>query len=109
MSVIGPVFEPDRLYLTRGRDFKWAYKLVDPAGAPVPFPAGRLYFEFELDPVEFQHIWEFGIEADTASLKVESEVADTIPDRTRWQLVFLADGEPVGGDPIALGTVKVQR
>jgi hypothetical protein len=110
VSVIGPVFEPDRLYLTRGRDFKWAYRLVDCDGNPVDFPKGRLYFEFAelgdgLEPV----VWEFGIEGDVASLKVESELADLIPDRTRWQLVFLADGEPVGGDPVSLGSVKVQR
>lgn len=107
MSVIGPVFEPDKLFLTRGRDFKWAYKLVDTAGEPVDFPAGRLYFELATCPDVT--VWEFGIEGDTASLKVEHEQADLVPDRTRWQLVFLADGEPAGGDPIALGTVKIQK
>jgi hypothetical protein len=42
-----------------------------------------------------------------ASIKVESEEADTIGARTLWQLVFLSDGEPAGGDPIARGSVSV--
>lgn len=52
--------------------------------------------------------WSFDIDGDTASIEVESEVADLIVDRTPWQLVFLPDGEEAGGDPIALGVVKVQ-
>lgn len=106
MSVIGPVFAPDKLYLTRGRDFKWAYKLVDVDGNPVDFPAGKLYFELLTDPLLE---WEFSIDGDEAVLKIESEITDTIPDRTKWQLVFLPEGEAAGGDPVALGTVKVQR
>jgi len=53
-------------------------------------------------------IWPFIIDGPTASLKVESEDADAIPDRTKWQLVFLPQGEPAGGDAIARGVVKVQ-
>lgn len=106
MSVIGPVFTPDKLYLTRGRDFKWAYKLVDREGAEVDFPAGQLYFELALDPVL---TWQFAISGSEAVIKIESEVVDTIPDRTKWQLVFLPEGEEAGGDPVAIGTVKVQH
>ncbi|ASJ79710.1 minor tail protein [Mycobacterium phage Heffalump] len=51
-------------------------------------------------------IWDFDIDDSVASLKVESEEADTIAERVRWQLVFLADGEEAGGDPIARGTVQ---
>uniref|UniRef100_A0AAU8GQK9 LtfC/p132/Gp6 beta-sandwich domain-containing protein n=1 Tax=Mycobacterium phage BabyBack TaxID=3158877 RepID=A0AAU8GQK9_9CAUD len=50
-------------------------------------------------------IWEFDIDGSVADIKIESEKADEIAPRTKWQLVFLADGEPAGGDPIALGTV----
>ncbi|UAW09265.1 minor tail protein [Mycobacterium phage Timothy] len=50
-------------------------------------------------------IWPFIIDGDTASVKVESEEADLIPERTVWQLVFLPDGEPAGGDPITYGRV----
>ena len=106
MSVIGPVFCPDKLYLTRGRDFKWAYELVDKDNNPVDFPPGELYFEFDTVP---QEKWTFSIDGHTAVIKVEHEVADEVPDRTKWQLVFLPENEPAGGDPIAIGTVKVQR
>lgn len=105
MSVIGPVFAPDKLYLTRGRDFKWAYKLVDVNGEPIDFPPGKLFFELLTDPVTE---WQFSIVGDEAVLKIESEVVEWIPDRTKWQLVFLPDGEAAGGDPVALGSVKVQ-
>ena len=106
MSVIGPVFAPDKLFLTRGRDFKWAYKLVDCDGVATDFPPGRLYFEISTDPLT---LWDFTIDGDVASIKVESEEADLIPNRTKWQLVFLPDGEAEGGDPVALGVVSVQR
>lgn len=106
MSVIGPVFAPDKLYLTRGRDFKWAYKLVDVDGNETDFPAGELYFELALAPAVK---WPFAIAGSEAVLKIESEIVDTIPDRTKWQLVFLPEGEAAGGDPVAIGTVKVQH
>lgn len=106
MSVIGAVFEPDRLFLTTGRDFKWAYQLVSPEGEPVDFPAGRLYFELGTCPEPT--VWEFTIDGSSAVIKVEHEIADTIPNRTRFQLVFLHEGEAAGGDPISLGTVQRQ-
>lgn len=52
--------------------------------------------------------WHFVIDGAEASLKVESEVADLVQPRVKWQLVFLPEGEPKGGDPIALGRVAVQ-
>ncbi|QDP44590.1 hypothetical protein SEA_NOTHINGSPECIAL_5 [Mycobacterium phage NothingSpecial] len=51
-------------------------------------------------------IWDFVIEESIASIKIESEKADEIAERVKWQLVFLPDGEPAGGDPIARGTVS---
>ncbi|ASR86114.1 hypothetical protein SEA_BOBSWAGET_7 [Mycobacterium phage BobSwaget] len=50
-------------------------------------------------------IWDFDIQGSVASLKIESEEADAIAERVKWQLVFLANGESAGGDPIARGTV----
>ncbi|AYD87036.1 hypothetical protein SEA_NICOLETERA_6 [Mycobacterium phage NicoleTera] len=50
-------------------------------------------------------IWDFDIDESIATIKIESEEADTIAERVKWQLVFLADGEEAGGDPIARGTV----
>jgi len=53
-------------------------------------------------------IWPFIIDGPNASIKVESDDCDAIPDRTKWQLVFLPQGELAGGDPVARGVVKVQ-
>lgn len=53
-------------------------------------------------------IWDFTIDGANASIKVESEAVDAIPDRCHWQLVFQATGEAAGGDPVALGTVRAQ-
>lgn len=53
-------------------------------------------------------LWHFDIDGSLAHLKVESEVADKIADRTEWQLVFLPLGEEAGGDPITSGKVQVQ-
>jgi hypothetical protein len=53
--------------------------------------------------------WPFVIDGALATLKVESEEADKIGDRTPWQLVFLPTGEAEGGDALARGTVRVQQ
>ncbi|QGJ87733.1 hypothetical protein SEA_LEOGANIA_6 [Mycobacterium phage Leogania] len=50
-------------------------------------------------------IWDFVIEDNIASIKIESEKADQIAERVKWQLVFLPEGEAAGGDPIARGVV----
>lgn len=105
MAVIGVALEPDVLYLQRGRDFRWDFKFVDDNGASKNFPAGKLYFEFCGNPPTK---WEFVISGDNAALKVESTEADKIAPRSKWQLVWLRDGEAAGGDPIAYGTVVVQ-
>lgn len=106
MSVIGLKLNSDTLVLTTGRDFKWNFQNLDESGNAADFPAGSLYFELSNTSPVTQ--WPFTISADTATIKVESDQADLIPDRTKWQLVFLATGEAAGGDPVALGTVKRQ-
>jgi len=106
MAVIGVELQPVQLVLTKGRDFKWSFQNLDEDNQPIDFPAGELYFEFATGETPTQ--WDFVIVDDLASLKVESTVADLIPNRTKWQLVFLEDGEAAGGDPVARGTVKVQ-
>jgi len=53
-------------------------------------------------------LWEFEIAGNEASIQVESEDADEILEGTPWQLYFLPDGEPAGGDPVAMGSVRVQ-
>lgn len=52
--------------------------------------------------------WNFDIVDDVASIKIESEEADAMASRTKWQLVFLPDGEEAGGEAVARGTVRVQ-
>ncbi|ASR77111.1 hypothetical protein KIV66_gp03 [Mycobacterium phage MyraDee] len=104
MAVIGIALEADQLVLTKNRDFKWAFENLDEVGEPTDYPAGALYFEFSNG-----QRWDFVIDGDTASLKVEHTAVNLVPARTKWQLVFLAAGEPAGGDPIARGTVTVQE
>jgi hypothetical protein len=53
-------------------------------------------------------VWDFVIDGSVASIKVEHEKADLVPNRTKFQLVFLHEAEPAGGDPISLGTVQRQ-
>ena len=54
-------------------------------------------------------IWPLTISGSDADIKVESEDADLVSRRTRWQLVFMPDGEPAGGDPVTRGRVMVQE
>jgi hypothetical protein len=51
--------------------------------------------------------WEFDIVGPQASIKVESELCNQIAHRTRYQLVFLPDGEDAGGWAVARGRVGV--
>lgn len=105
-DVIGTVLEPMQLVLTKGRDFKWSFQNLNDAGVPTNFPGGSLYFEFALSPLV---TWPFTISGNTATLKVESNAVDQIPNRTRWQLVFRATAEVAGGDPLARGFVTIQE
>lgn len=100
---VGLPLTDDVMYLTRGRDFLWGMQLVDKEGRPHDFPAGRLFFEVG------SAVWECRIEGSHAYLKVESDIADGVQNRTRWQLVFLPEGEAAGGLPVARGYVKVQK
>ena len=51
--------------------------------------------------------WPFTIVGPQAGITVQSEVADKILHRTRYQLVFLPDGEEEGGWAVARGRVSV--
>lgn len=53
--------------------------------------------------------WPFSISGNKAVIKVESEDADEIEKGTHWQLVFLPEGEPAGGDAVGRGQVREQR
>lgn len=106
-SVIGLELPVDTLVLTRGRDFRWLFQLTDDDENPVPFPPGALFFE--LTPPSGKVRWDFEIDGSLASIKVESEDADQIGKGTKWQLVWLPEGEIAGGDPKARGKVLVQE
>ena len=106
MTVIGVELKPDLLVLTKNRDFRWQFQNTDDQGNLVDYPAGSLKLEFDTSPVV---TWDFTIDGPTASIKVESEAVSAIASRTRWQLVFYLEGESSGGDPIGLGTTKIQR
>jgi hypothetical protein len=104
---IGIKLTPDSLVLTEGRDFIWAFQNIGSDGqTPEDFPVGELFIE--LDTGESPTVWDFIIVDDVASLKIESTAADLIPARTEWQLVWLPDGEPAGGEAVAIGTVRRQ-
>lgn len=106
MSVIGVPLETSTLVLTKGRDLRITFQSKNESGADVNFPAGSLFFEIATSPTPLT--WTFTISGASATLKVESTVVDTVPDRTKWQLVFMPTGEAAGGDPVAMGIVKVQ-
>ncbi|WP_425297979.1 DUF7264 domain-containing protein, partial [Nocardia brasiliensis] len=99
MATIGEKLDQIALILTTGRDFAWSFEHVDATDKPIPFPAGMLFIELDTKPTKTQ--WLFVINGSVANLKVESDAADMPPARTRWQLVFLPQGETAGGYPIA--------
>jgi hypothetical protein len=103
---IGIKLPSETLVLTRGRDFRWVFLNLDENLEETDFPAGDLYIEFAQGdpPIE----WHFEIEGSRAEIKIESESVDTISPRTAFQLVWLPDGEPEGGDVVAVGRVQVQ-
>jgi hypothetical protein len=78
----------------------------DDAGVLVPVGAGQYFFELETAPVKT--VWPFTVTGGVAELKVESSECAGVPERTRFQLVFLPAGELEGGDALALGFVRWQ-
>jgi hypothetical protein len=54
-------------------------------------------------------LWHFEIAGPDATLKVESEAVELVPNRTKWQLVFQEEGEAAGGDAITRGMVRIQQ
>lgn len=105
MSVIGVELDLVDLVLVKNRDFKWNFQHLDDDGIPSDFPSGSLYFE--LYHTTIPTLWTFTVSGALATLKVESDVVNTVPNRTKWQLVFKATGEAAGGDPLARGIVRV--
>jgi len=72
-----------------------------------PWPAGTLSMELATSPVKT--VWQFTIAGAVATLKVESEEADKVPDRTDFIVKWLPSGELAGGQPVVIGKVRVCR
>ncbi|QFG08588.1 hypothetical protein PBI_VANISOA_6 [Mycobacterium phage Vanisoa] len=53
-------------------------------------------------------IFDFEVSGAHATVKIESDEADKIGHRTKWQFVQLLDGEPEGGTALQLGRVYRQ-
>lgn len=111
-QVFGAVPDCATLELVQGADYVWNFVLTYPQGHPLagqqqPFPPGSLSYRIFTEPTVT--VWPFTISGATASIKVESEVVVTIPDRTRFHLVWLPAGEIAGGQVWAVGKVKVVK
>jgi len=74
---------------------------------PKPWPAGSLSMELATLPVKT--VWPFTIAGSVASLKVESEEVDKVPDRTDFVVKWLPAGELAGGQAVVIGKVRVCR
>ncbi|QFG12507.1 hypothetical protein PBI_TOAKA_6 [Mycobacterium phage Toaka] len=53
-------------------------------------------------------VFPFTVVGSSATVKIESDEADLIPNRCKWQFVQLLDGEPAGGTAKQLGRVYRQ-
>ena len=104
MSYVGSPLRDDVMFLVRGRDFVWGFELVTREGVLVDWPAGELFFEVFSDPVRR---WDCRVEGAQAFVGVGSGVTDLVPNRCRWQLVWLPVGGLPAGVPVARGYVKV--
>jgi hypothetical protein len=102
---MGVFINPEPLPLYRGRDYERTFVAHDPVTQqPVPFPAGQLYIEL---CGAVKKVFQATISGPNAVFKIESEDCDKIADRTKYQLVWQATGEPAGGQCVGFGQVKV--
>lgn len=90
----------DVMTLNRGEDFIAEFELQD-----AEFDSGTemFYRFFEMDPVIE---WAFSVSGSSAVLKIESEEADLIPAREKWQLLMREPSDPTTETQICWGTVK---
>ncbi|WP_428847105.1 DUF7264 domain-containing protein [Nocardia arthritidis] len=101
------------LILITGDDFKWAYTWM-PNGSQAPFPPNReLYYEFKNGTGgawSGSLKWVYTISGAVASIRVESEIADTITNRTPYRLVFRDKGaSPTDKSVMIIGNVERQE
>lgn len=84
-----------------GGDYRYSFKYQNPPGTDTNFPAGtELYYLIGTD-TPTQH--DFVINAGTATIRIESDVADAIPAGTPFKLVFQEAGDPTTETPILTG------
>lgn len=89
------------MYLATGGDFVWNYRLEE-NGQSKEFPAGAA-----LDLLIGSDLYPFSISGDTASIKIESEDADEIEDRTGFRLRLSEPTAPESTETILVyGSVK---
>ena len=89
------------MFLATGGDFVWNYR-YEKDGAPTEFPSGAA-----LDLIIGSDLYPFTISGDTASIKIESEDADDIPDRTGFRLRLSEPTSPESTETILVyGSVK---
>lgn len=101
------------LTLVTGDDFEWSYTWDDGAGGS--WPTGRtLYYQFQDAATGDGWVggsqWSYTIVGAVASLRIESTVADAMPDRTPYRLI-MADPttSPTTEHVLIIGNVKRQE
>lgn len=90
----------DTMTLNWGEDFIATFELQDDT-----FDAGfEMFYRFrEMNPVVE---WPFTLSGSVATCRVESEEADQIPAREKWQLMTREDSDPTTETQLVWGTVK---
>src|SRR5699024_121373 len=89
------------MYLATGGDFVWNYRYEE-NGEAKGFRAGAA-----LDLLIGSDLYPFAISGDTASIKIESEDADDIEDRTGFRLRLSEPTSPESTETILVyGSVK---
>ncbi len=101
MADLGVTPEKGALILATGGDFVWTYRWTPGPEDPPEFPVGA-----ELDLLVGESIFPFTVDADTATIKIESETADAIPDRTPFRLRFTEPTTPTTETILVYGQVK---
>lgn len=90
----------DEMTLNIGEDFIAHFELIDGEFEP---GFQMFYRFFEREPaVE----WDFTIAGSNAHCRIESEEADQIPARAKWQLMTRQDGDPTTEIELCWGLVK---
>lgn len=90
----------DTMTLNKGEDFIMPFELQEGEFDP---GFEMFYRFFELDPIIE---WPFSISGNLAVCRVESEEADLIEAREKWQLMTRENSDPTTETQLVWGTVK---